>query len=388
MVSPLNRRIRRLKLIVIVAILLYAIRYTLYAYSAQESNYIRVAIIQDTVSLRLKINGLYEVIDSASNRSLSQGRYLNTTVTAYKYGILLGSIKANTNRLLIKPKASGSVVINGRRFRGDIQLIKKDNLHLLAVNYIELEDYIQGILYHEASHYWPIEALKAQAIVCRTYAAYQIGENKSKDYDVTSDIYSQVYGGKTSERYRTNKAVAQTKGQILTYQDKIFPAYFHATCGGHTEEARLLWNIDMPPLRGVTCGFCRASPHFRWHCVLDLKEIADKLTQSGYKIDNIQDIDTLDIDKSGRAINLKFVSDNGELKISTKDFRHIFGPSIIRSTNFKVKVIDHDAVFEGFGWGHGVGLCQWGAYFMAKTGSNAEEIIQYYYPGSQITTLN
>jgi len=354
---------------------------------AQSSQYVRVAIIQDTLSLRLKIKGFYEVIDAVNNKILYRGKNLNTTVTGYTGGILLGAIKSKANKLFIKSDDPDAIIVDSRRFRGNIQLIKKDNLHLLVVNHIDLEDYIKGILYREASHYWPIEALKAQAITCRTYAVYQMQENKLKDFDVTSDIYSQVYGGKTSERSRTNKAVEQTKGYILTYHGKVFPTYYHATCAGHTEDASLLWNIDLAPLKGVSCDFCQESPHFRWHYVLSCDEVKDKLVNAGYKISDLKDIVILDRDNSARITDLKMVSEKKELKISAKDFRNIISPNIIRSTNFKVDVINHDVVFEGFGWGHGVGLCQWGAYFMAKQGYKYEQILKYYYPESNVETL-
>ena len=92
-------------------------------------------------------------------------------------------------------------------------------------------------------------------------------------------------------------------------------------------------------------------------------------------------------DKSGRITDLKIVTGKKDMKISAKDFRNILGPNIIKSTNFQVKVIDQDVVFEGFGWGHGVGLCQWGAYFMAKQGYTYKQILEYYYPGAQISSI-
>jgi stage II sporulation protein D len=353
----------------------------------QPQKYVRVAIMQDTTFLRLKVKGFYEAVDVKNNKILYRGRNLNTTVTVYAGGILLGDVKSESSKVLIKPDDPQAALINGRMFRGDIHFIKNNNTGFSVINYIELEDYIKGILYHEASHYWPQEALKAQAIVCRTYAVYQMQENKNKDFDVTSDIYSQVYGGRTSERYRTNKAVDETKDEILAYQGKVFPAYFHATCAGHTEDASMLWNINIPPLKGVPCGFCKDSPHFNWHYVLSLDELGDKLAKAGYKINNIEDIVILGRDDSGRITDLKLISIKKEIKISAKDFRNIMGPNFIRSANFKVDIIKNDAVFEGFGWGHGVGLCQWGAYFMAKQGYNTAEILKYYYPGSDVKLI-
>jgi len=354
---------------------------------AQSAHYIRVAILQDAVSLSLKISGFCEVLDGDTNAVLYRGKNLKTTVTTYKGGILMADKSLRTLRLLIKAENLKPIVINGRLFNGDINLIKKANGSLLVINRLDLEDYVKGILYHESSHYWPQEALKAQAVVSRTYAVYQMQENKLKDYDLTSDIYSQVYGGKTSERYRTNAAVDDTRAQVLAYNDKIIPAYFHATCGGHTEDASLLWNIDIVPLKGVICVFCKESPHFRWHNTLSLNEIEKNLTGAGYNINAIRNIRILGKDKSGRITDLSIVSDEKNIKISAKDFRNIIGPNFIRSTNFQVTIAEADAVFEGLGWGHGVGLCQWGAYFMAKQGYTYKDILKYYYPNTGVASI-
>jgi stage II sporulation protein D len=354
---------------------------------AQPTHYIRVAILQDVTSLSLKVSGLCEVVDDNTKAVLYRGKNLKTTVTTYKGEILIADKGLKASRLLIKSENLKPIVINGRSFNGDINLIKKDNGSLLVINKIDLEDYVKGVLYHESSHYWPPDALRAQAVVSRTYAVYQMQENKLKDYDLTSDIYSQVYGGKTSERFRTNEAVDDTRACVLTYDNKIIPAYFHATCGGHTEDASLLWNIDIVPLKGVICVFCKDSPHFRWHNTLSLDEIEKKLTGAGYNIKVIQDIRILGKDKSGRITDLDIVSPEKNIKISAKDFRNIIGPNLIRSTNFQLNLADGDTVFQGLGWGHGVGLCQWGAYFMAKQGYNYKDILKYYYPGTYVTPI-
>ncbi|MFZ2603368.1 MAG: SpoIID/LytB domain-containing protein [Candidatus Omnitrophota bacterium] len=377
---------RTIKLIAIFIFSAFSFQLSAFSLYAQDPRIIRVAIIQDANSLGLDIKGSYEVMDVHSGEILYRGRGLKTTVTVYKSGILLGKVKSNTSKVLVRTEPQDVILVNGKVFRGTIQFIKKDNQQMLVINNIELQDYIKGILYHEASHYWPLEALKAQAVVCRTYALYQKQQSLSKDFDVTGDVYSQVYGGKTSERFRTNKAVEETSGIVLMYKGKIFPAYFHATCAGHTEDASQLWNIDIPVLKGVVCDFCRESPHFSWHEVLSLDEIEKKLKGSAYKLDNLIGIVIVNRNKSGRVASLKLVSKKKDEVISAKDFRNIIGPNSIRSTNFNITIVDRDAVFEGIGWGHGVGLCQWGAYFMAKNGTRYEEILKYYYPESEIAT--
>ncbi|MBU3958358.1 MAG: SpoIID/LytB domain-containing protein, partial [Candidatus Omnitrophica bacterium] len=196
-------RIKFLTILIVILVISYQLSVvSSFAYSPR---FIRVAIVQDAVSLSLRVRGSYEVFDSLNQKVLYRGKNLKTTVTASGGAILMGMMHFNANKIFIQPKKDGVIVLDGRSFRGCIQFIQKDNLRLSAINFIDLEDYIKGILYHEVSHYWPLEALKAQAILCRTYALYQIQESKAKDYDVTSDIYSQVYGGKSSERYRTNK---------------------------------------------------------------------------------------------------------------------------------------------------------------------------------------
>lgn len=359
--------------------------FNFYCYASSDK-YVRVAIVQDIDCLRFSVNGPYSIIDARDKKILSSGKFINAAASGNKTGIVIDAVEYKTDRLFIQAADPEAIVINDRKYRGNIRLVKKENLHLLVVNDTELEDYVKGILYHEVSHYWPEEALKAQAVVCRTYALYQMGENSSRDFDVTNDVYSQVYGGKTSERDRTNKAVDETRGIVLVYDGKVFPAYFHATCGGHTENASLLWDIDIPVLRGVPCAFCKESPHFNWHQVIALAELKDALAKAGYNVSgDITAIETLGRDRSGRLRGLKIKTVKDSLTLSAKDFRNILGPNIIKSTNFEVNISGSDAVFEGLGWGHGVGMCQWGAYFMAKEGRSYKDILAYYYPGSELS---
>lgn len=353
------------------------------------NKFVRVLIIQEAKYLSFRIDEPYKITDLDGRELLDSNLSLRTTVMGSKEGILLGRNNFNHNNALIFTNdKSGIIILNDRKFKGKILLKKNNDTTLSAVNYVDLEDYIKGILYHESSHYWPMQVLMAQAIASRTYVVYKMYENHSKEFDVTRDIYSQVYGGKTSERYRTNKAVDATRAKILTFNHKPFPAFFHATCGGHTEDASMLWSIDAYSLEGVKCGFCRDSPHFYWHRVLSREEIEERLTDANYKINRIEKIIILDRNDSGRINNLTIKGFDKEIQISAKDFRNIIGPNIIRSTNFKLDMVGDDVVFEGTGWGHGVGLCQWGAYFMAKQGYKFDEILKYYYPGSEITLLN
>ncbi|MFA5320813.1 MAG: SpoIID/LytB domain-containing protein [Candidatus Omnitrophota bacterium] len=354
----------------------------------EKEPYIRVAVFRNVDSLNLKVNGVFYFYDAQTKRKLLQDNNARYTVSSGKNGISAGGRVFATDRLIIKSRDRNEIYLNGRRFRGEMRLIRK-NASLLAVNYVGLEDYIKGIFIRESSHYWPPEVLKAEAIVFRSFALYRAGENAAMDYDVTCDVYSQVYGGMSAERYRTNKMVKDTEGMVLVYAGKIFPAYYHSACGGHTEDAARLWNIDLAPLKGTVCGYCKDSPHYRWSTLLANKEISGKLHAEGSA--GIPQITALTLgsrDESGRLEELTFsFEDGGTRVISAKELRQLIGPDVIKSTNFEVRLTGGGISFEGFGWGHGVGLCQWGAYFMAKEGSTYTQIISHYYPGTQIVKL-
>ena len=284
-----------------------------------------------------------------------------------------------------------TVLVKGkeRRYRGAVDIIKTPEKKLLVVNTLGLEEYIQGVLYHEISHRWPLDAIMAQAVATRSYAVFQTLNNKTKEFDVYSDIYSQVYGGRTSEKYRTNLAVERTKGQVLTFQGKILPAYFHATCAGWTEDVRELWkHRNLPPLEGVRCNACFFSPHRFWRKNMQLKDIQAAINNNGHDLDAISDITVVSTDSSGRIRELKITSRRGKVvTVSGKDFRQWIGPNVIRSLKFRVVMRGYYCDFLGEGWGHGVGLCQWGAYGMARQRYDYRAILAHYYPGSALENL-
>ena len=298
-------------------------------------------------------------------------------------------IMDDKNSVTTKKGWDGDAYVDGRKFRGSIDIIKKDNGKFMVINRLPLDDYLYGVLYNEVSHRWPMEVLKAQAIAARTFALYQVRENRAQAYDLRNDVYSQVYGGSASEKWSTTIAVNKTKGQVLTYKGDIFPAYYHATCAGYTEDAANLWNVNLAPLKGVPCSFCTDSPHYRWGKEISLFMLEKRLKESGYKIGKITAASVLSKNKSGRADKIELKDDNGaSIILAGKDFRQILGPNEIRSTKFGLSMRSGLLVVDGLGWGHGVGMCQWGAYGQALQGKKADEILKYYYPGAEISTID
>jgi len=349
----------------------------------------RVNIIDDTSGIKMVLKGRYKITDVISGISLSEGPYLTAKVEPGVDGIKLNAKDLASTGIRVKVFKDANIYIENKRFRGDVDILKKPNGNLMVINYIPLEEYLYGVLYHEVSHRWPMEALKVQAIAARTFALYQARQNKTKPYDLRSDIYSQVYGGRTSEKWSTTRAVDLTRGQVLTYKADIFPAYYHATCAGHTEDASNLWNIDIPPLKGVVCNFCMNSPHYKWSKELPLWEAEKILKDKGYAIDKIASIEVLSTNASGRVDKLEIKSEsNNSVILTGKDFRQMIGPNEIRSTKFSASIKRGKLVMAGTGWGHGVGMCQWGVYGQARRGKRADEILKYYYPGTEISSIN
>lgn len=354
--------------------------------SAKDSGtpVVRVAVAKDADSVKLFIAGDFKITDLISRNTLLEDKYLaETMLTATPSGFKIGDAEVSASAIGIEPLGGTRAYINGRVFRGQIRVFKTEG-KLTVVNAVDLEEYLYGVIRNEVSTWWPMEALKAQAIAARTYALSQMKESKGKDYDVMADVSSQVYGGIFSEKWRTNRAVNQTKGKVLTYKGEIFPAFFHATCGGSTFDASNLWNIDIPPLKGVKCDWCKKSPHYYWERWMPVEDAERKLESAGYPLGDILGFEPMRRAVSGRILELRVKGSQGDAVLLAKDFRRMMGTDIIRSTNFKVTVIGEYVAFEGLGWGHGVGLCQWGAYYMSRAGKKADEILYFYYPGAEV----
>lgn len=360
------------------------------ALDAGDGPVLRVCVADDKPAIFLNVKGPYSIYPVNSTIAVMEGDSLRAKLTPTKGGIVIGRKGVRSQGIRIKVAKKSTIYIDGRQFRGDMDIVLKDNLKLMAVNHVGLEDYLYGVLYHEVSHKWPMEVLKAQAIAARTFALYQVRQNKAQPYDLRNDIYSQMYGGKTSEKWSTTRAVDLTKDKVLIYNGDIFPTYYHATCAGVTEDAANLWNIDIAPLKGgVKCDFCKMSPHYKWSKEIPLWVLENKLKDGGYKIGKIVSVSVLSRDKSNRAEKVAIQDDAGVVVVlAAKDFRQMLGPNEVRSTNFDTSIQWVHLTVKGFGWGHGVGMCQWGAYGMADKNKTVEEILSFYYPGSEITTID
>lgn len=277
--------------------------------------------------------------------------------------------------------AKGDVLLSGLKYSGVIEVWKGEN-GLYIVNEMPLEDYIKGVVAGEVGSSWDIEALKAQAVAARTYAIYQKLNNGKMPYHLTSSVLHQVYkGGNVSEEIA--KAVNDTRGEILTYENKPILAFYHSTSGGMTEDPLEAFGKSYPYLKPVETT-CELSPYYMWEKRIPVSEIEKALNIRG-----IKEILINELTVSNRARNLKIITEAGEQSIVAKDLRKNLGWDKLPSTMItNISKGEDIFIFEGKGYGHGVGMCQWTALDMAKRGMNYKEILSKFYPGTTIKLIS
>jgi len=275
--------------------------------------------------------------------------------------------------------------VNGKNYRGRIQIVVNGQKHLDVINVTDIESYLKGVVPREMNGNWDQEALKAQAVVARTYALYQIEKNSREAFDVCSTTNTQVYGGMDAESQNSSRAVDQTKGAILLSGNRPALVYYHANSAGITEDAINVWNADIPYLRGREDAFSLKMADLDWSCTLSLEAIRNVLGKKNLKLGRISDIEITDTARSGRVKNILIRHGSGrELYLSGNQFRTMVDPAMIKSALFIIKKKGKSVRFEGKGAGHGVGMSQWGAYMMARDGAPYKDILKFYFPGLEI----
>lgn len=302
--------------------------------------------------------------------------------------------------IYFKPK-EGKVVINGRPYYGYME-IKRINDKIWVINSLNIEDYLKGVVPCEIGRIKRdlLEAAKAQAIAARTYTYAHLNKYGSLGFDLYATLKDQVYEGIDVEDPLINEAIAKTRGLILTYKGIPIEAKYHSTCGGHTADFNDAWKgSPILYLKSVECGFCKGSPHYEWHRAMTRREffknLRKNLLQIGIQIPDtglIRQIRVKRNPESKRVIEVKVVTDEGEYIIPNYNIRTVFGSNedpdrLLKSNNFRLLLQGDSVVIEGKGFGHGVGMCQFGAMGMAKKGKTYRDILRHYYPGTRITKV-
>ena len=279
--------------------------------------------------------------------------------------------------------ADGWKTVPADHYRGKL-VVANEGGKRWTVNHLSLEDYTRGTVPGEVPASWDPEALKAMAIVARSYAWAHSGQKGV--FDLLPDVRDQHYCARECEKESTNKAVDATAGMVLYWDGRPLSGFNHSCCAGGTEDVRELWGGPATrPLGGVTCRWCQRSRHYGpWTFVVEKESLAKKLEGAIGEGRKVEAVRTEGETPSGRVRTVVIITDKGEVRVPSGRFRLALGSVGFRSARFTVHDGGTAVSFAGTGWGHGVGMCQEGAQAMARSGRSFEYILQYYFPGAQI----
>jgi stage II sporulation protein D len=363
------------------------------AYAA-ESVLIRVGILVDRPSVRIGADGPVAVEDVSTATSAAPAAALpppaggaGWVATANAAGGLdVAGIALGPE---VRITAQGGVLrAEGRPYRGAFELRRTPDGHVTVVNVIDLESYLYGVIKAEMEPRWPREAVRAQAVAARTLAVHRMlaaREPGPMPFDMPATTDAQVYLGAAAEDPAATAAVDETRGLVATYEGRPIFAAYHSNSGGHTEDSENVWGTSYPYLRGVPDPYALESPGVSWGAALPFGAIADDLRRGGIYVAGLTDLVPGRVTPWGRVVTIVLRDDAGRnQEINANRFRLLVGPSVVRSTMFRVTRQGLTADFAGRGSGHGVGLDQWGARALAVRGFTYSQILKYYYTGVTI----
>lgn len=271
--------------------------------------------------------------------------------------------------------------LGSRRYRGELEA-RVGKGYLTVVNELPMEQYLYGVLPSEVIPSWGLEALKVQAVAARTYAVISLGQFASLGYDVKATDASQVYGGSALEQATTNMAVDSTRAQLVTYQERPIWAFYGDSTGGYTESSLEVFGSNYPYLQPVP-DFDQESPRYVWELNAPGDRTAKAIEKLKLPIGELSEIAVLERSFSGRVKKARLTGTQGTAEVKGDKIRFAFG---LRSTFFNVaKQPDGSFLFVGRGWGHGVGMSQWGAKRLADMGYSYQQILAHYYPGTRLS---
>ncbi|SMP49925.1 SpoIID/LytB domain-containing protein [Anoxynatronum buryatiense] len=273
------------------------------------------------------------------------------------------------------------VQIGQAKYRGSVTAIRKPFENVTVINRLPIEQYLYGVVPREMPHSWSLEALKAQAVAARGFAIANLGKYRDLGFDVCTTVNSQVYGGYTSEQSSTNQAVDQTTGIVMTYQGELVIPYYHSNSGGRTESSENVWREAVPYARGVDDSYSLNAPHASWEVSMTYPELEQAMRNNQMNIGEVENVYIDEMTENGRVSKLIVVGSQGIQELIKQENRWVFG---LKSHYFNIQLNNQSVIFAGKGYGHGVGMSQYGAKSMAEAGYSWQQILQHYYSGVHI----
>jgi stage II sporulation protein D len=357
-------------------LILFTFLWLLWMAPVQAALELRVAIKKNTNNIQLG-SSTPAVVKDASGRVLGEIAAMNS-FAAQIDGSGIGMDNWRSNQLWLEPTGGGYAWIGDQWYRGRVRLVRQGK-GITAINYVDMEDYLYSVVGGEAFPSWPLEALKAQAVAARTYALYKRNTSGNNIYDLDTTTKTQVYEGLKSEYTTTHEAVKATTGQVMTYNGKIILAVFHSSSGGHTENVEDVWTSPLPYLRGVV-DYDHNSPVFQWNKTIS----PSQLSQAVGGVGKIKSVIPEKTTPQGRIVTMKIVGDRGTKRVEGTNLRKSLD---LRSTLFRISLNQGNLQITGRGFGHGLGLSQWGSQYLAENGISYQQILAHYYQNAKLANI-
>lgn len=354
------------------------------------------------VGVREGVSKLVVASSTAGTWVDASGRFLGSTTALEGW-----SVAVSGGRLALRGSGGQALVATGsvrlipsqasefplifaapRWYRGMLEL-RAGARGLTAINHVDVEAYLYGVVPAEMSAKWPAEALGAQAIAARSYAMANLGKHGKAGYDLCGTDECQVYRGAGIEALGSNAAVDATRGTLLMQNGRVLSAFFHASSGGYTENSEDVWFQKLDHIRAVP-DYDQNSPHYEWYKNVPAADLSSRLANRGIRVGGVRDIQTVSRSYSGRVRSVRVIGTQGTKEISGETLRMAAG---LRSTLFNLAPRGGAAgaptefAFAGRGWGHGLGMSQWGARRLAEAGYSTAQILTHYYPGAVLSQL-
>nr|WP_096625767.1 SpoIID/LytB domain-containing protein [Calothrix sp. NIES-3974] len=341
---------------------------------------LRVAIERDVQQVRVGAS-TEAIVKDASGKTLGQLPAMNAYYAQPVTGGGVALDRWRSGLFWIEPTGKGYVYIGDRWYRGRVLVVPTDK-GVTAVNWVDIEEYLYSVIGGEMDARWPQEALKAQAIAARTYALYKRQEQRNHplfDLGNTPDRW-QIYKGVISESPATYDAVDKTAGKVLTFNNQIILSVFHACSGGHTENVEDVWGNPLPYLRAVP-DFDQNIPQCQWQRNISAVEISQIFPEVGA----VKQLVPEELSPFGSIKQLRIVGDKGTKTLKGEEVRTALK---LRSTRFTISDTGNgNFLLQGRGFGHGLGMSQWGAYNLALQRANHLQILAYYYKGVALSPI-
>ncbi|MCP4250277.1 MAG: SpoIID/LytB domain-containing protein [bacterium] len=372
---------------------------------------IRVLLTSSGNRLRFQVGGHYEVRPAGGSSSKHAQPKGWVTVAVEGGGLRVGQRRVDSGRVQIVPAGRATLELSFHRrgkwtpaagYGGRLTLLVNSKGRLSAINQVDLDTYIAGVLGRELYPEFHREAFRAQAVAARTYAMFEMARHDRRAYDVTAGEASQVYGGLARGRAagKAVEAARHTRGIVATWSapggERIFCTYYSSACGGRSQDAADCKPVaSIPPLAGgVRCDYCKIAKGqaYRWKPVRVAKSkvqerVFARYPQAGKRLRSLARVEVASRTRYGRPGRIRLVGSNNKThELVAEDYRLAVGSRTMRSTDCRIQDQGgHILLTDGKGFGHGMGLCQWGMQGQALRGRSAGQILKFYYPGMHLT---